>query len=358
MALSGGVDSAVAAARLVDEGHEVIGATLWLWDDPDGSAARAPGDTPEHARRIAESLGIPHHVLDCRPEFAREVIEPFVEGYLTGSTPSPCAWCNRSVKLRALLRLADQLGADQVATGHYARTLTDDRGGTRLLRGRDRRKDQSYFLYLLEPGMLGRIRFPLGDDRKAQVRAEAVARGLPNAHEPESQELCFVPGGDYVAFVERHARDRLRPGKVVSHDGREIGAHAGIHRFTIGQRRGLGVALGEPAYVTAIDPERGRITLGTAAALLAGGAVLAATCWADDVCFPIDAEVQIRSQHGGARARVERETRAGSDQVRYVARFEAPVRAVCPGQRAVAFRGDRVLGGGTIVAAVPREACP
>jgi tRNA-specific 2-thiouridylase len=245
--------------------------------------------------------------------------------------------------MRVLLPLADRLGAARVATGHYARVVRDPSGVPRLARGRDRRKDQSYFLHMLTAAELERLELPLGDSTKEEVRAEAVALGLPVAGKGESQELCFVPDGDYAAFVEERAGDRVRPGPIVDADGRTVGRHPGIHRFTIGQRRGLGVALGAPAFVTAVDAAAATVHLGAdvdAAAADLGDVVLGA-----DVALPLRATVQVRSQHAGADATVARE----GDRV--VARFASPVRAVAPGQVAVFYEGERVLGGGTILRA-------
>ncbi|HVY45683.1 MAG TPA: tRNA 2-thiouridine(34) synthase MnmA, partial [Minicystis sp.] len=299
-------------------------------------------------RRAADHLGIPHFTFDRRALFAEHVTGPFVDAYLEGRTPSPCVACNRSVKLRELLPLADRLGASHVATGHYARVVVDG-GRARLHRGRDATKDQSYFLHMLREDELARLVLPLGDATKEEVRAEAVARRLPNADKGESQELCFVPSGRYDAFVRERAEGRVRPGPVVDVEGRELGRHDGVHAFTIGQRKGLGVALGRPAFVVGLDAATGAVTVGDEQALLADGATLDAGAWSDDVTFPLAATVRVRARHEGAVARIER---AASG---FVARFEAPVRAVSPGQVLVAYAGDRVLGGATITAAL-REA--
>ena len=351
VAMSGGVDSAVAAARLVDAGHEVVGVTLHLWDYPDEAPAKTRCCAPEDAhdaRLVADHLGIPHYTFDRRELFKGRVVEPFVAAYLEGRTPSPCVWCNRTVKMKELFALAERLGARAVATGHYARI---GRHGDRpwLLRACDERKDQSYFLYMLQPAQLERLVLPLGDARKDEVRAEARSRGLPRADKGESQELCFVASGDYSQFVSERADGRIRPGAIVDGSGRPLGSHEGIHRFTVGQRRGLGVALGRPAFVTAIDPA-GTVFVGDAEQALAHEAWLDAGHWADEVTFPLRGQIKVRARHEGAEAHVERLT-DGPGGAALRVRFVEPVRAVAPGQVAVAYDGQRVLGGATILAA-------
>ena len=349
VAMSGGVDSAVAAARLVDGGLEVVGVTLHLWDYPDDAPERSRCCAPEDAhdaRRVADHLGIPHYTFDRRELFAREVVEPFVDAYVRGATPSPCVRCNRSVKMRELFAIATRLGADTVATGHYGRVRRDAAGVARLCRARDEQKDQSYFLYMLGPDELARLSLPLGESHKGEVRAEAVARGLPGAHKGESQELCFVPETGYAAFVEARAADRLRPGPIVDGDGRVLGRHEGVHRYTVGQRRGLGVALGRPAFVTHIDAERGAVVVGDESEVLSSAALVEAASLRDDVSLPLRARVKVRSQHPGAEALLED---AGGGRLRV--RFDEPVRGVSPGQVAVAYRGEEVVAGGTIVEA-------
>lgn len=357
VAMSGGVDSSVAAARLVDAGHDVVGVTLHLWDYPDdGEKGRCCAPEDQHdARRAADHLKMPHFSFDRREMFRTQVVEPFVASYLGGQTPSPCVACNRTVKLRELLPLADRLGAEGIATGHYARVVREG-GRARLHRGRDRQKDQSYFLHMLREDELERLLLPLGDATKAEVRAEAVQRGLPGATKGESQELCFVTSGRYDAFVEERAEGRVRPGPILADDGRELGRHGGVHRFTVGQRKGLGVAAGKPQYVVGLDAATGAVRLGADDELFADRAWLDAPAFADDVVFPRAATVQVRSRHEGAEAvLVQREGRLE-------ARFVEPVRAVSPGQVLVAYDGERVLGGATIVRAISvreaRESAP
>ena len=351
VAMSGGVDSSVAAARLVDAGFDVVGVTLHLWDYPDDGSERGRCCAPEDqhdARRVADAIGIAHFTFDRRELFQEHVIGPFVDAYLAGETPSPCIACNRSVKLRELFPLAERLGARLVATGHYARVVREE-GRARLYRGRDGQKDQSYFLHMLREDELARLVFPLGESTKPEVRAEALARKLPGATKGESQELCFVPAGNYAGFVEERAAGRVRPGPVVGPDGRAVGEHAGVHAFTVGQRKGLGVALGRPMFVTAIDGSAGAVRIGGEEELLAEGARLEGAAWSDDTTFPLEATVRVRSRHEGAPAVIERAADGA-----FVARFREPVRAVSPGQVAVAYVGDRVFGGGTITRALRR----
>ncbi len=353
VAMSGGVDSSVAAARLLDQGLDVVGVTLHLWDYPDDGSVRGRCCAPEDqhdARRVADHLGIPHYTFDRRELFRRHVVDPFVNAYLQGETPSPCVACNRSVKLRELLPLADRLGAAFVATGHYARIVREE-GGARLYRGRDRGKDQSYFLHMLRADELDHVMLPLGDATKEEVRAEALARALPGATKGESQELCFVPTGRYDAFVAERAGDRLRPGPIVDPEGRTVGRHGGVHAFTVGQRKGIGVALGRPVFVVGLDAETATVRLGDEGELYAAEARIEGAAWSDDVRFPLEAEVRVRARHEGEPAVIERVAGVERGAEVFVARFQRPVRAVSPGQVAVAYRGDRVLGGGTITGA-------
>lgn len=349
VAMSGGVDSSVAAARLLQQGYDVVGVTLHLWDYPDDGSVKSRCCAPEDihdARRVADALGFPHYSFDRRELFLREVIEPFVDAYLDGETPSPCVRCNRGVKIKELMHLADRLDAPLVATGHYARLVRRD-GRTELHRARDAGKDQSYFLHMLGEATLSRLNFPLGDSDKAEVREEAARLALPGAHKGESQELCFVPTGRYDGFVDQRAAGRLRPGPIVDETGRVVGEHAGIHKFTLGQRRNLGVALGKPSYVVGIDAESGRVELGPVERLLAASAELAEVALAADVTLPLAADVQVRYRGTPLPAHITR-TSTGAR-----ATFSQPVRAVVPGQFAVFYAGTRVLGGGLIQSAEP-----
>jgi tRNA-specific 2-thiouridylase len=356
VAMSGGVDSSLAAARLVDDGHEVVGVTLHLWDYPDERASGGHGRccAPEDqydARRVADALGFAHYTFDRRSLFARAVVDPFTRAYLDGETPSPCTACNRGVKLAELFAIADRLGAARVATGHYARVVRDASGTPRLAMGADRDKDQSYFLYATPRAWLDRLVFPLGESTKPQVRAEAEARRLPGAGKGESQELCFVGAGPnaYADFVASRAPDRVRPGRIVDESGRLVGEHEGVHRFTVGQRKGLGIALGRPAFVTHIDAVSGTVHVGGEGDLRRGSASLDDLVLAEGVVLPTRARVRVRYRHEGADATIDA---TGTRAARVV--FDAPVRAVTPGQIAVLYDGDRVIGGGRVA----REALP
>ena len=355
VAMSGGVDSSVAAVRLYDAGFEVVGVTLHLWDYPDGTETRdggrghgrccAPEDQYD-ARRVADAIGFAHYTFDRRALFERSIVDPFVDSYLEGRTPSPCTACNREVKLAQLFAIADRLGARLVATGHYARIGRGPDGSPYLLAGADRGKDQSYFLYACPRAWLERLVFPLGDSTKREVRDEAVARSLPGAGKGESQELCFVGAraSDYGDFVARRAPDRIRPGPVVDGAGRTVGAHDGVHRFTIGQRKGVRVALGKPAFVTRIDPQTAAVHVGDEPELFRSEACVADLSLADGVSLPTRARVRVRYRHEGQPAAIACGEVHGARIV-----FDEPVRAITPGQIAVFYQGDRVVGGGRIV---------
>jgi len=342
--MSGGVDSSVAAALLVEQGFEVVGITLHLA----GSSSRCCSlDDADDARRVAEQLGIRFYVANYTREFREEVMLPFADAYLAGRTPLPCATCNSRFKFDHLLARARALGAAEVATGHYARIGCDPATGRRTLcAARDAAKDQSYFLFGLGQEQIAGARFPLGELTKGEVRERARALGLATAEKPESQELCFVPDGDTAGAVER-----LRParvpgaGDIVDESGAVLGRHRGIHRYTVGQRRGIGVSGPSPLYVTALDPETNRVTVGGVAALEAEQARVERVSWiaGEAPRGPVEARVRIRYRHEGAPARVEA-TADGGARVE----FHEPVRALTPGQAAVFYAGDRVLGGGWI----------
>jgi tRNA-specific 2-thiouridylase len=351
VAMSGGVDSAVAAARCVAAGHEVIGISLRL--APDGGGSCCSLDDFHDARAVADRLGVPHYVFDMTEPFRRHVMRPFVEEYLAGRTPNPCARCNQHVKFGLLWERARELGAARLATGHYARIALDPRSGRPRLRvAADAAKDQTYFLFMLDEAALGRTLFPVGDATKAEVRAEATALGLDVASKPESMEVCFVSDGDAAAFVEQHAAPgSLRPGPVVDETGRRLARHAGVHRFTVGQRRGLGLAGGTPRYVRALDAATGTVTVAPLAGLAARGLVAREVTWtAGRAPMPGAAlAVRIRHRHAPVAARL---VAAGGGEARVeFAASTGP--AVSPGQAAVFYRGDTVLGGGWIAGALP-----
>lgn len=353
VAMSGGVDSSVAAARLVAAGHEVIGVTLHLWDYPDDGAPSGRCCAPEDvhdARRVADQLGIPHYAFDRRAPFLRDVVEPFVEAYLAGTTPSPCVACNRGVKLAELVRIADSLDAPRLATGHYARVVRDDQG-IHLERAADASKDQSYFLHTVRPDVLARLDLPLGEATKLEVRAEALARSLHGAAKGESQELCFVSHGRYADFVADRASGRVRPGRIVDRQGRAVGAHEGVHGFTVGQRKGLGVALGRPAYVVDVDVDTATVTLGDRADLATDEAWLDDVTLAPSARLPLTCDVVVRYRGRPVAARVEIDARG-----RCVVRFDGDPGVVVSGQYAVFYAGARVLGGGRIAGCSRRGA--
>ena len=333
IALSGGVDSAVAAVLLQRQGHDVVGVTLQLADpSQDGlgvSRCCSPSDV-ESAREVGRRLGIPHYVLDFEEKFRAEVLAPFVSSYLAGETPLPCAHCNARVKFGALLDVSPMFGAEALASGHYARLVQGAGGRPELRRARDRDKDQSYFLFELTSAQLGRLVFPLGDLSKAEVRRIAAECGLPNADRPESQEVCFVPaGGSYVEVIERLAADRVPgAGEVVDAGGAVLGRHAGLHRYTIGQRRGLGVAAARRLYVIGLDPASNRVVVGGAGETLRRRLLLRDVNWLDDPGGgSLGALVQIRSRHEAAAAEVV--VGDGSAEVRFV----DPVTSPAPDRR-------------------------
>ncbi|MHB8764091.1 MAG: tRNA 2-thiouridine(34) synthase MnmA [Deferrisomatales bacterium] len=337
VALSGGVDSSVAAALLREQGHEVVGFTLKVWD----SSRCCSLDDAEDARRVARHLGIPFYVLDVRAEFEREVIGPFVDAYARGLTPSPCVWCNRRIKFRWLLARARALGCEVLATGHYAR-LDGEPGARRLRRGLDPTKDQSYFLVPDAPGDLDRLWFPLGALAKAEVRAEAARRGLPVAAKAESQDVCFVPDGDLEAFLRPRLPAPAAPGEVVDGQGRVLGRHRGVHAYTVGQRRGLGVAAAEPLYVLRVEAGANRLVLAPRAALFAREFALRDPVWLAPVPPALECSVKIRSTAPAVACRVE----GAGGQTRVTC--AEPQFAVAPGQFAALYAGDQVLGGGWI----------
>jgi len=352
VAMSGGVDSSVAAALLHEAGYDVVGVTLHLWDaEGEQKVGRccAPEDRDD-ARRVCDWLGLPHYVLDERAAFRSDVVDPFLGAYLAGETPIPCVACNQSVKLGRLEELADTLGARTIATGHYARIAIDPAGGdearARLLRGRDRAKDQSYFLFGVRQALLARMRFPLGELTKAEARAEGRRLGVPNADKPDSQALCFVPDGDVGGFVERERPGIGAPGRIVDDTGRVLGEHEGVHRFTVGQRRGLGLGGGATRYVLRIVADTGDVVVGDEPSLMSRRLRARGASWIDRgggaPSASFDASVRVRYRHEPAPARVT------PIEGGFEAEFTEPQRAIARGQAAVVYAGDEVVGGGFI----------
>ena len=361
--MSGGVDSSAAAAILQHQGHALVGFTMQLWNQRRGISVDENGeplpsrccslDDVYDARRVAEELGFPFYVLNLEKEFERDVVQPFVTSYLNGETPIPCVACNSRLKFASLDKLAVSLGCEKVATGHYARVEFDEvTKRYRLLRGRDPQKDQSYFLWELTQDQLSRALFPLGELSKPEARDAARRADLAVAEKKESQEICFVPDGDYAGFIDRYLEaeqqtDRLPgDGEIVTAGGEVIGAHTGIHRYTIGQRRGIGIASARPLYVLNVESESNRIVVGYEDELMSDQFTAAGVNWIalDSPAGPVQAEVRVRYRHVPSPATI---TPIAGNRVRV--KFAEPQRAITPGQATVFYRADEVVGGGWIV---------
>ena len=366
VAMSGGVDSSTVAAMLRAEGYDVVGLTMQLWNQrrlsghagmPESVQGRCCSiDDVYDARRVAETLGIPYYVVNHEERFERDVVRPFVEEYLAGRTPIPCSLCNNHLKFDQLLIVARQIGADQIATGHYAQVVFDEQVGRWLLkRPADKSKDQTYFLFGLTQEQLSRTLFPLGGMTKPEVRELARKHKLVIAEKPDSQEICFVPGGDYKRFLEAYLTEQGDTpseiaGEMVTTDGKVIGEHAGVHNFTVGQRKGLGVATGSPLYVIQIKNDTRQVVVGKdeelySRTLRARRVNLISTT---ELREPMRVAVKIRHKHQPASAVIES---AGLDEVRVT--FDEPQRALTPGQAAVFYDGDIVVGGGWIETSTP-----
>jgi tRNA-uridine 2-sulfurtransferase len=360
VAMSGGVDSSTVAALLQEQGLPIVGLTMQLWNQRrlpelqgDGPAQHrcCSLDDVYDAKRVARHLNFPHYVVNFEDQFEKRVVRPFVDQYLAGRTPIACTNCNTDVKFEPLLRMVRQIGAERLATGHYARIRKNEHTGRwELLRAKDDTKDQSYFLWGLSQEQLSRSEFPLGELSKEEVRGVARRVNLPVAEKPESMELCFVPNGNYVQFIEAYSRERGAPlpdggGEIVNEEGVVVGRHGGVHQFTIGQRKGLGFAAGKPLYVLSIDRKNNRVVVGDDESLRTS------TCEVENVNWvalanPIEtvrASVKIRHKHVPADASVEP---LDATRVRIV--FDTPQRAITSGQGAVFYDRDRVLGGGWI----------
>ena len=381
--MSGGVDSSAAAALLKNEGHELVGFSMQLWNQrrinvgPDGEPLPSRCcslDDLYDARTVAAKLGFPFYVVNLEDEFERDVVRPFVAKYLDGLTPSPCVACNSFLKFDKLVELAQTADAEKVATGHYARVRYDEeRGRWLLLRAVNRPKDQSYFLFELTQRQLSYALFPLGEMTKQEVRDLAEAAGLPTAMKPESQEICFIPDGNYAQFIERYLEEdraaptsanelpaphqplvqlagldasRLTPGEIVTTAGEVIGRHQGIHRYTIGQRRGIGISSPDPLYVVQVDAKNNRVVVGSGDDLLKGEMIVDRVNWISiaDLTEPLRVSVKIRSRAEEAPATLRKQADG-----RVLVVFDEPQRAVTPGQAAVFYDGDVVVGGGWIV---------
>ncbi len=352
VAMSGGVDSSVAAALRAEQGHDVVGVSLQLYDNSGGTtdSGRAYGtcctiDDLHDARRVAAAINIPHYILNLESQFDDAVVSNFVREYVAGRTPIPCAHCNSALKFSALLDRAVGLGASALATGHYARIIRDDDGRCHLLRGRDHAKAQSYFLFSLTQAQMAQAIFPIGHLDKPTVRGHARRLGLRVADKRDSQEICFVPDNDYAAFVEREAPDLVRAGTIISATGHVIGTHEGVHRFTVGQRKGLRLSSSDPLYVIGIDAASARVTVGPKDALERRSLWAAEVNWLSGLA-PVDwipVAAQIRHRHAAAPGRVR-----ALDARRAELVFDGPQTAVTPGQAVVFYEGEEVVGGGWI----------
>lgn len=363
VAMSGGVDSSAAAAILKEQGHDLVGFSMQLWNQRRGISLDENGDPlPSRccslddvydARRVAEELGFPFYVLNLEREFERDVVQPFVTSYLNGETPIPCVSCNSRLKFASLDALAASLGCEKVATGHYARVEFDQTVGRyRLFRGRNLQKDQSYFLWELTQDQLSRSMFPLGEMSKPEVREVAREHQLAVAEKAESQEICFVPDGNYSGFIDRYLEvensgDRLPgAGEILDTSGYVVGQHTGIHRYTIGQRRGIGIANERPLYVLSIDPKKNRVVVGEQEELLSREFTAAGVNWVahETPANPVRSNVRIRYRHAEAPAAI-----TPLDDSRAHIVFDEAQRAITPGQATVFYREDEVIGGGWIV---------
>jgi tRNA-uridine 2-sulfurtransferase len=360
VAMSGGVDSSTVAAVLLQQGRPVVGLTMQLWNQRRLPELQGEGPAQQRccslddvydAKRVAQHLNFPHYVVNFEDQFEQRVVRPFVEQYLAGRTPIACTNCNTDVKFEPLLLMARQIGAERLATGHYARIRRNDQTGRyELLRACDDSKDQSYFLWGLTQEQLSRSEFPLGELTKEEVRALAREINLPVAEKPESMELCFVPNGNYVQFIHAYSREVGKPvrdaeGDIVTEDGTVLGRHTGVHNYTIGQRKGLGFATGKPVYVLAIDPEKNRIIVGEHDSLRTTSFEIENVNWISiaEPSVPLRAQVKIRHKHDPSPAIIEA---LPGNSARIT--FDSPQRAITPGQGAAIYSGDVVLAGGWI----------
>jgi len=347
VAMSGGVDSATTAAMLKDQGHEVIGVTMQLWDYGEAEGGCCSADEVCDARKVAYDLGIPHYVVNYMDEFKKYIISDFVEKYETGRTPIPCILCNQFMKFDFLLNRALELGADYLATGHYARILSEDNKLT-LAKGVDENKDQSYFLFTLKSQHLEKLIFPLGDKTKTEVRKIARDLGVKVANKAESMGVCFITGNSYKEFLEPYAKKGKETGVIVDTEGNYLGEHDGISNYTVGQRRGLGIAAGKPMYVVKVNSVNNKIVLGDEKDLYNSGLKAEKLSWVDKpVQSVFNVSAKIRYRHGEDPATVKLDNEGNAEIY-----FDIPQRAITPGQAVVFYQNEKLLGGGWIKEAI------